>query len=215
MMKLNVAVAAACVCVTMSIAGPEARASLINGFISESDGYSLVISDEIGEPGLDSSALDIASLYCSADGVYLNFGITVNSGPIEQYGGSTSFIGSTRFWIMLQDSPTGAQRYMFQVDMGDVQQVQLYRRSGTRWVLQPLADGDCDWAVSGDLEFRITRSALSALPGESFHVVGQLDDNGQAKDDQVSGTVPEPASLAILAMGGLLVAMRRHRRHTA
>jgi hypothetical protein len=59
------------------------------------------------------------------------------------------------------------------------------------------------------LEVAISKGKMSLI--STPYVFVQLDEGGFARDDQIEGVVPEPATLALLALGGVGVLIRRKR----
>ena len=65
-------------------------------------------------------------------------------------------------------------------------------------------------AADDGLEVAVLKSVMTMMPPEGpFLFQGQLDDTGAMMDDQISGLVPEPATLAAMALGALVLVRRR------
>lgn len=73
-----------------------------------------------------------------------------------------------------------------------------------------LAGSDFDVSVASGLELRINQSKMGSLAADPY-VRSQLDGVGSWDDDQLAGVVPEPATMAMLAIGGLALVLRRRR----
>lgn len=72
--------------------------------------------------------------------------------------------------------------------------------------------GLADVQVADAIEWRVDKSLMPLLPAKPY-VVAQLDNRGQAPDDQIStGPIPEPATLALLSLGVVAALAGRRRR---
>ena len=76
--------------------------------------------------------------------------------------------------------------------------------------LDPTIPSKVTVAYADALEASIDGSLFTIDPNDAPYFFSQLDDTGAWDDDQAMGLIPEPATLALLAMGGL--AMLRRRR---
>jgi hypothetical protein len=65
--------------------------------------------------------------------------------------------------------------------------------------------------ILGDLELRIRPSLIPALDLNDFVFYARLDNMTGQPDDEISGRVPEPATLALLGLGGVVALLRRRR----
>jgi len=68
------------------------------------------------------------------------------------------------------------------------------------------------WTGLGDaFEFKLDRSQLLPSLGDTFAFGMHLDDTGEDQDDYIAAFVPEPATVSLLAMAGVVVLHRRRR----
>ena len=75
----------------------------------------------------------------------------------------------------------------------------------------PLLSGaDYVAAASSGLEVAISKPLMAAMSGvSSFLFQAQLDDTGSYSDDQIAGMIPEPVTMGLVSIGGLLLLRRR------
>ena len=186
----------------------------VDGDIGASE-YGTSVDDALNEAGLDSASLDIETMYFDEDetaGFYY-VGLEVLSEPIDRDGGSMTFFGITALFLQLYDNSGTNLLYTVVAQLsaggGD-----LLVGEGTNTPV-PLGAGDyelagADGSSINDLELGIKRSVLLDLNGvDSPYFRAQLDDTGFASDDQLTGNIPEPATLALGSLGGLALLRRR------
>lgn len=207
---------------------PALAAPIVDGTVNVGE-YSMPPLVDAPEPGMDffNTGLDIDQVVFDADAVggsrYM--GLTVTAPPFDTNGSASSYMQMTGLLIAFYDSdvapaPTIIMSLAFSA-LGFVEDWSFYREVTGPATYQEtdfdeiIAGVDYEINTTGALELRISKSAFKVYNGDdptfpSFVRI-QLDDTGLNQDDQISGNVPEPASLMLLAVGGLL-AIRRRRR---
>jgi len=181
---------------------------LLTGNPSEAD-YEIVATDAANEAGL-AEHLDMDKLLLAgddgndpADWYYL--GLIVNDPDISRTGGPTSFLSRTVLdCLFIGDG--GAILHNLSVVL-TATDVYVYVDG------LMLDSADYDTAVDSGLEIALVKGALPNMAGvDTFDVLAQLDDTGTAADDQlVAFGIPEPATFALLMLGGVLALTRRRR----
>lgn len=174
-----------------------------DGKIDGADNYFVTVADP-NDPGIDDN-LDIESLNFDLDASWFYMGIGVWSGPMAVVGDPTSFLGMTLSFT--EFIPGG----LLIVTLNGGGLVSTVLNGVT------LAEGiDYDVLLgagaNGGLELRIKESIFSPL---FFMVLAQLDGTGGDEDDQVLAFdvfVPEPMTMAVLAIGMPLMLIRRRRQ---
>jgi len=186
----------------------------VDGDIGVSE-YGVSVDDALNEAGLDSASLDIETMYFDEDQTadFYYVGLEVLSEPIDRDGGSTTMLDMTMLILRLYDTTGTSLKYTIRAD--------LWAAGGALLVWDstntPVVLGAGDYELAGDdgssindLELGIKRSVLSDLNGvDSPYFRAQLDDTGFASDDQLAGNIPEPATLALVSLGGLALLRRR------
>jgi hypothetical protein len=183
-------------------------APTINGNVLPGE-YATVLGDVAGEAYAGN--LDIETFQFDASNAYYNVGLTVVAPPLDKTGGATSFVHQSNFMTVFYD-PTGTTPlYDVEVLMNAAGPVLFTLVDCTTGLQVPLAGGDYSVSVVNGLEFSIDKTKMPLLPAAPY-IVAQLDNRGGALDDQVSGPVPEPATLALLATGIVAALVMRRRR---
>ncbi|HET6430081.1 MAG TPA: PEP-CTERM sorting domain-containing protein [Phycisphaerae bacterium] len=174
----------------------------VDGVIDGNDSYAATLSDATGEPGLESSDWDISQAHFDLDANWLYMGLETVGG-FDRNGGNTSLFGTTLF-LGLIDS-TGSPHSFGLVTTASSVLLNVDNVMLTENV-------DYVVGIGSALELKLDRSRIPTI-GSDFAFQAQLDDNGSGSDDQIAGQVigvPEPATMALLAVGG--VALLRRKR---
>jgi len=196
----------------------QAWASLIvDGSVNTGEyGHVLVDSEAPGQLYQDTG-LDIDSLYydrANIGGVdYVQFGLTVDVlASYDMDGDPSSALGETQFWAVFYDSTHTTRQYRVEIstDASGVTSFGLAQWTGA-WTTVALGAGDYSVNVGTALEFRIKADKLTGLDMTPY-VFGQLDGRGNWPDDQITGIVPEPATLGLMACGLVASLICRRRR---
>ncbi len=177
-----------------------------DGNIDVNDSYFATLTD--GDEATVQNDLDIKSVGFDLYGGYFWMGLEVYTGPMATDGGPTSIANMTLFYGVFQVAGSDDVNLIVILDEGAVSSVLL---DGTE-----LVSGTHYEAVlglgnpTGGLEIKIDDNLLSPM---SFTFFGQLDGTGWDNDDQIAGfvEVPEPVTLALIAIGLPLVLIRRRR----
>jgi hypothetical protein len=194
-------------------ASPAWASLMVDGSITGAE-YAVVLNDATGENAEDyyNTGLDIEALHFDAamDGGtnWFWMALDVVNEPVDPDGDPTSILNETWHGITFYDAQGGNVLHQVLARLAMV--------GGNPTVVDVLLDGaslnaaDYDAAVADALEVRIKQSALPNMTLEPF-VESQLDGTGNWRDDQMTGQIPEPATLALLALGGVGMLIRRRR----
>jgi len=193
----------------VALVGSSAGAApTINGDVLTGE-YATVLHDVA--PETYAGNLDIETFQFDASNAYYNVALTVTDPPIDKTGGVSSFVHQSNFMTVFYD-PTGTTPlYDVEVLMNAGGALMFTLVDCVTGLQVPLALGDYSVQVVNGLEFRIDKTKMPLLPAAPY-IVAQLDNRGGALDDQISGTVPEPATLALLATGMVAALVTRRRR---
>ncbi len=197
----------------LAVAAPAWAAPTIDGSIGGGE-FSIVFNDA-PEPTEDyfNTGLDIDTVNVDDDATtWYYLGVGVVAPPFDPDGDDTSILNETWFGITFFDAPAGNELHSLLARVRDV--------SGTATVTEVLLDGtvltagtDYDAAVDDALEVRVDRTLLSGLGTVANpYFDSQLDGTGNDRDDQLAGTIPEPATLGLMGLGLAGVALFRRRR---
>jgi hypothetical protein len=210
MRKFALCVGAVVLC---ALTSPVWAAPFVNGIVLTGE-YAVSLPDALGEAGLDNPGLDIRTLEFDRDASWYYMGLTVNTPPLDTDGGSTSRWHETILKTILYADATGTTpAYYLDVVMnaGGVANVNLYDGSFTPILLAP-----ADYQVSvGVVPYQALEVAISTLKMSLIstpYVFAQLDDTGNAKDDQIEGMVPEPATIGLMGLGAAVALLGRRRK---
>ena len=218
---------AVCVATVAICACPVLATPIVNGTVGAGE-YATTLTDP-AEPGavFFNSGLDIDKVHFDADatGGSRYMGLTVTVPPFDTNGSNVSFIQSTGvvMYFYANDTtplPSIIMNLAFNA-LGFIDDLSFYREYTTPLAYTEtdfddiVAGVDYDIAAGAAMEFRISKSAFKVFSGDDpnfpSYVRMQLDDTGFNQDDQIAGDIPEPASLAILAIGGLAMLKRRRK----
>jgi len=183
-------------------------APIINGDVPIGE-YATVLHDVAGETYAGN--LDIETFQFDASNAYYNVALTVTAPPLDKTGGVTSPMRQTEFWATFYDAAGTTPSYYVDVLMNAGGVLAFNLVDMATGSLVPLAAGDYSVSAANGLEFRIDKAKMPLLAATPY-VWAQLDNRGAAPDDQISGAVPEPATLALLATGMVAALIARRRR---
>jgi hypothetical protein len=179
--------------------------------------YDAVCWDDAGETqAWAQSGLDIETLQFSSDANDLYVGLTVTVPPVDFDGGPNSFMGQSWLYLQLSDddsshTPLYSMAITLHTDANYVRAGVVDLKTGLETI--EVNDGNNFWCRVGNaVEFRVAHSLVNEL-SDTFQATVQLDDLGDQPDDQLqTPALPEPASAALLGLGGAVLASRRRRR---
>lgn len=197
------------------LASPAWASPMIDGNVGTGE-YQTVLNDVANENTHEfyNSGLDIEALHFAEDSGSYWMGLTTVASPIDTDGDPTSELGDTGFWAIFYDGQGGPRLYKVIVGMsGAAPDVALYEWNGvtSHWDTVALTGADYDIDVYNDLEVRIATAKMPNLV-DSPYVFGQLDGTGEWNDDQIRGTVPEPATLGLMGLGLVVSLVLRRQK---
>ena len=173
--------------------------------------YAEVEADATGEANFGGSVWDITQAAFDRDNSYFYIGLDVDNTdppPADKFdvNGQDLLPPVTQVLILLDD---GAISKLFTLLLSDA----------PGWPTQALylngTEQTTGWAVAtdNDLELKLDNNLLnSGFDYENFFFQCRLDNSGASPDDTMSAQVtgvPEPATLALVAFGGLALLRRR------
>jgi hypothetical protein len=190
--------------------------------------YDTVVVD-IGDPaGADfaGSGSDIEAVYWGlATGpdiltdptdVWYTLGMTVAAPPINTTGDGTSpFPAPTS--VRLGLSQGGTNLYMIDATMyfGNVINVIMLDLSTPTPTPITLDPTTLKYKVDSGLEMAIRANQFLNLSPATFDFDLLFEGGGEDRDDRIAGSIPEPATMSMLMIGGLVALARRRKRRDA
>jgi hypothetical protein len=208
--QFTVAAAAGLLFCSAALATP-----IVDGRITASDGYALVLLDTPGETGYVPH-MNIKAVRFDSDASFYYIGLELEDPPLDPNGSNTA--ARRRTWFSLNFYNNGSDPSPYRI-------LDVYTTSYTKWTASLYDEnGDGIWGDkdpnssvaigtdpnNGGLELRIPIAHFSGLATTPY-VRGQLDNQGAEDDDQIEGYVPEPLSLTALAVGAAPMLLRRRR----
>lgn len=162
-------------------------------------------SDPIGAQFI-GTGLDMTAIYGAQDVPGGKYWLALTTAAaIDTNGDDTSILKKTYFVAELLNGATPV--YLVNVDL-TAQTIALSEWTGSSWT--PVSTAGVQMHIDTAIEVSIPFAVLPYMPQDpSF--VAQLDGTGEWMDDQMSGKLPEPAGLALLAVG-LPILLRRRKR---
>jgi len=216
-------------------AGFGAMLSNIDGLVNPDEYYAIVPDhDDLGTEAFVLTGSDIKDLYwglvpdpmypTDPDEAWYTLGMTVTAPPINTSGdGTLPFPTVTTFQLGIVQG--GIQRYSFNVMMfyGNVVNLTMleYDAAGLNPAPVVLDANTLQHAVDisgnpiGGLEIAIKSNKFTNLAESPFDVAGLFEGGGMDEDDVIAGRVPEPSTVSMIVLGGLLMLARRRRRKSA
>jgi len=186
---------------------------VLDGNYDGSDVYDVEVPDDVNDLGLSAVFYDpwkpfditMAGYAWDTDSFYIGLD-TVGDFMREGGGGASPEETVFKFEII-----TDTMLYRLTMDSANaVLEKRLVNNGLTDWVEIP----EAQWQVATDtdMEFRIDIAALGGVDVNSLEIKCQLEDNAWMPDDVTDPVVlPEPAALTLLAIGGLVMVIRRKR----
>jgi len=166
--------------------------------------YADQIDDPVGDGVYQTGGWDIKALHADIEGDWLCVGLEVD-GTFDA-DGTEARRPKTEFGGYVTLSPTLEYEMTFVSTSATAATFAIDGTTLTQGV-------DFDFKIGDDLELMFKKSFMPAVV-DSFAFYGWLDDNGNFQDDVIEGNitgVPEPATMALLAFGGLAMLKRRRR----
>jgi hypothetical protein len=199
--------------------------------VGAADNYDWVSIDDDGPTPQDytGSSSDIAAVHWGqAPGatfptdptdVWYTMGMSTVTAPLNTLGDGTNFF-PTQTNVQLGIRQGGVALYAMSITMfnGSVKD-----GSVTMWDLSTnptptpvtLDSSTLKYAVGNSLEIAVHRSAFANLLPAQFDFSLMFEGGGTNADDSITDVVPEPATMSLLAVGGLFLARRRRKRLAA
>jgi len=182
-------------------------APIIDGNVGGTE-YAFILQDTAPETAYVAN-LDIDKFRFDSTNAYYNVGLTVTSPPVDKTGGVTSPMRRSEFWTVFRDFTNTTDLYVVDVLMNAAGPLMFTLEDCTNGTVVFLSLADV--AVQNAIEWRVAKTLMPLLPDHPY-VEAQLDNRGAAEDDQITGVVPEPATLALLGLGAAAAAFMRRRK---
>ena len=187
----------------------------VDGVINPGE-YDISITD-FDPAGLDfeDSGSDIEAFHFGVTGVWFNLGMTVR-GPLASPKINTTGDGTGAFSptsVSFSLSQGGAEKHSLHALMffGSVLNVSMWDSTTPTPTVIDISALQLK-AVDTGLEIAIHGGAFTNLnPALPFQFDLLFDGGGQNADDRIQGTIPEPATMSMILIGGLFTLVRRRR----
>jgi len=171
----------------------------LDGNVDSHDAYSIHVEDP-NEGIFGGDSFDVDAMDFDESGGWLYVGVDT-IGPFDRNGAGGASPPQTELWLEFRDAATGLMLFKLTLtDGGETMKLDDVALDGSLW----------DAEVADDLEFRVDQSLLAGLVSP-YDFKARLDNAALPSDDIVTGQVPEPATLALLTLGGVAGLLRRRR----
>ena len=195
--KFTVAIGLLCACAQAAFAVPVT----LDGNIDGNDTYDFRLEDPNEGPIIfGGSSWDIDAVEFTGDNDWFYVGLDTMD-TFDRNGGDFAFPPQTQFLFQLSDTDDS---FLFILALTDSSELLYLDGVGF------LADPQFDVETGSDMELRLDVALLAGLDAE-FDFIARLDNSALPADDIIEGRVPEPATVVLLAAGGLLVFARRRK----
>lgn len=186
----------------------------VDGVVDPAD-YDMEFTDV--DPGImefTGSASDIKALHwgIAADisGVWYTIGLTTVDTPINTTGDGTGPFSPTKVHLSLEQN--GVEKYWFEAHMFFGNVIGFIAWDSNAAAPITLDPADIKYKVDSGLEVAIKTNQLPNLAPTPFKFDLVFEGGGQNQDDHIADTIPEPSTMAMIAIGGLVAVARRRRR---
>ena len=186
----------------------------VDGLINPADYEESVIDVDAGGVDFALTGLDIDTVYWGVagdvTGVWYTLGMTVTVPPINTTGDVTApYPTPTNVHLSLEQG--GVEKYWFEATMFSGNVINFIAWDSIATAPITLDPANIKYAVDTGLEVAIKVNQLPNLAPAPFQFGLVFEGGGEHGDDRVDGTIPEPSTISMIVVGGLLTVVRRRR----